>query len=400
MNRGNKLIYHVAKWEFNRWFKIKDQIITLVIGAVLSLLIFGGNYLVDTFSNADVNISIINETPISLEFNDESNILIKHIGKDELGAELQLLKEKEIDGILFIKDLSNIELTVKNDPLWLITLQETLNSSIQKIKLEQSNISVRQIEEIFSPTKIKLLYTGDIKEKTTLQEKITAGVFIAVMFLGVFIGLAYQFAAITGEKQLRITEVIVSAISSQTWIDGKILGLSLFSLALLVTYSLSSIIFVIISSLFGSGWSLPISLTNPILIINLLLFSISGFFFWNTFFSAIAATISDPNTSARGSFIMLPIIPVIIAFLALGNPDSLAMKIFSIIPLTSAPVISARLVLTDVHFTEIVFSLLFLAISIWYLRKAAGKIFALSMLMYGKEPSWKEIKKWFKESHN
>jgi ABC-2 type transport system permease protein len=220
------------------------------------------------------------------------------------------------------------------------------------------------------------------------------------MLLGVFLGLAYQFVAITGEKQLRITEVIVSAISPQTWIDGKILGISFLSLAMLVTYSLTSVIFVFISSLFGSGWSLPLVITNPLLIIYLFIFSLAGFFFWNTFFSAIAATINDPNTSARGSLMMVPAIPVAIAFFALGNPDSIAMRILSLFPLTSAPVISARLVLTDVSIIEIVASLFLLILSTLYLRKAAGKIFALSVLMYGKEASWKEISKWIKEPAN
>ena len=97
---------------------------------------------------------------------------------------------------------------------------------------------------------------------------------------------------------------------------------------------------------------------------------------------------------------MVPSIPVSIAFFALWNPDSIEMKILSLFPLTSAPVISARLVLTDVSVIEIIVSLLLLILSTLYLRKAAGKIFSLSVLMYGKEASWKEISKWIKEPAN
>ena len=62
---------------------------------------------------------------------------------------------------------------------------------------------------------------------------------------------------------------------------------------------------------------------------------------------------------------MVPAIPVAIAFFALGNPDSIAMKILSLFPLTSPPVISARMVLTDVSFIEIVLSLFLLVLSTW-----------------------------------
>jgi len=55
-------------------------------------------------------------------------------------------------------------------------------------------------------------------------EKIAAGLVISVMLFGIFVGSAYQFVAITGEKQLRVTEMIVSAVTPQQWIDGKIHG--------------------------------------------------------------------------------------------------------------------------------------------------------------------------------
>lgn len=51
-------------------------------------------------------------------------------------------------------------------------------------------------------------------------------------------------------------------------------------------------------------------------------------------------------------------------------------------------------------YIEIVISFLLLIASTWYLRKFAGKIFEISMLMYGKEPTWREILKWVKASSN
>ena len=56
-----------------------------------------------------------------------------------------------------------------------------------------------------------------------------AGLLVGLMMLGVFTGIAYQFIVITGEKQLRVTEQVVSAITPQMWIDGKILGISLLA---------------------------------------------------------------------------------------------------------------------------------------------------------------------------
>ncbi len=402
MNNGKsskiKLTLEVAKWEFNRWFKLKDQIITLLISALISLLIFGGKALIEKFSDDEVKLVIINSDVLPIKLSNESKIKLLKKEFDEIDEQKKLLAEKEISGILILYDIDNLELTVNKEPAWLGELQKALTSARQQIKLKQSNISQEQLKNIFQQAQIKMKYTETKKERRSAGDIVSAGIFVGLMLLGILYGLSYQFVAITGEKQLRITEVIASAISPQTWIDGKILGLSLLSLVLLVTSALSTVVFIIVSSMFGSGWSIPLSITNPLLIVALFILSISGFLLWNTFFSAIAATINDPNTSARSSLMMVPVIPIAIVLYALGNPDSLVMKILSFFPLTSSPALSARLVLTDVPFIEILLSLVLLIISIWYLRKAAGKIFSLSILMYGKEPSWKEISRWFKES--
>ncbi|OIP57071.1 MAG: hypothetical protein AUK34_10230 [Ignavibacteria bacterium CG2_30_36_16] len=397
-NSQIKLTLEVVKWEFNRWFKLKDQIITLLISALISLLIFGGKALIEKFSDDKVELVIINSGVLPIKLSNESKIELIKKEFAETDEQKKLLAKKEIGGILILNDIDNIELTVNKEPAWLGELQKALTSARQQIKLKQSNISQEQLKNIFQQAQIKMNYTETKREESSTGEKVSAGIFIGLMLLGVFFGLSYQFVAITGEKQLRITEVIASAISPKTWINGKILGISLLSIVLLVTSVLSTVVFIIVSSIFGSGWSIPLSITNPLLIVALFILSISGFLLWNTFFSAIAATINDPNTSARSSLMMVPVIPVAIAFYALGDPDSLVMKILSFFPLTSSPVLSARLVLTDVSFIEILLSLILLIVTIWYLRKAAGIIFSLSILMYGKEPSWKEISKWIRES--
>ena len=390
-----KLVFEVAKWEFKRWFKLKEQVITIVVGAIISLLIFGGQSLLTKISDKQTEIALINNSKLQLKLDKRSKIKLSEYEISQLDSLKNLLIENKIDGILRITDNDNAELFVNKKPFWLNSIQEYLTRERQQIKMEESNISAERLGDIFKQLDLKLNYTEQQKEKSGSGEKIASGIFIGLMLIGIFIGLAYQFVSITGEKQLRITEVIVSAISPQTWIDVKILGISFLSLTMLITYSIASIVFVFISGLFGSGWSIPITITNPLLIIGLFIFSLAGFFFWNTFFSAIAATINDPNTSARGSLMMVPAIPIAIAFFALGNPDSIAMKLLSLFPLTSTPVISARMVLTEVSIIEILISLILLLVFTWYLRKAAGKIFAISVLMYGKEPTWREISKWF-----
>jgi len=279
-----KLVFEVAKWEFKRWFKLKEQVITIVVGAIISLLIFGGQSLLTKISDKQTEIALINNSKLQLKLDKRSKIKLSEYEISQLDSLKNLLIENKIDGILRITDNDNAELFVNKKPFWLNSIQEYLTRERQQIKMDESNISAERLGDIFKQLDLKLNYTEQQKEKSGSGEKIASGIFIGLMLIGIFIGLAYQFVSITGEKQLRITEVIVSAISPQTWIDGKILGISFLSLTMLITYSIASIVFVFISGLFGSGWSIPITITNPLLIIGLFIFSLAGFFFWNTFF--------------------------------------------------------------------------------------------------------------------
>lgn len=393
-----RLVFEVAKWEFKRWFKLKDQLIGILIALLSCFLFFGGQTLFKKFADDVKEIAVINNSGIQLELDKVNNLKITVKKGNQLDSLKHELLEKNIEGILIINDFDNVELIVNKEPAWLKPLKEALTLERQQFKIKESNISQEHLDEIFRQTDIKVKYTVPPKAKSTLGEKMAAGIFIGIMFLGNFIGLGLLFTAITGEKQTRITEVIVAAISAQTWMDGKILGISFFSLVSLLVNSFSMVLFFVVSGLLGSGWSIPIVITNPVLIFCLFIFSLAGFFFWNTFFSAVAATITDPNSSARGIFMFLPAVPTAIAFFGFGNPDSIVMKVLTFFPPTSVSIISVRMVLSYVNAVEILVSFLLLILSTWYLRKIAGRIFAIFMLMYGKEPTWREIFKWFKVS--
>jgi ABC-2 type transport system permease protein len=58
----------------------------------------------------------------------------------------------------------------------------------------------------------------------------------------------------------------------------------------------------------------------------------------------------------------------------------------------------ARLLVAEVAFWEIGLALLLLLAASYGLRGIAGRVFALGVLMYGKEPSWGEVRRWLRET--
>lgn len=268
------------------------------------------------------------------------------------------------------------------------------------MKLKESHISSEQLAELFRPFRLRVLIHGTESARIGTSDKVAAGVLLGLMLIGVMFSAGSQFVSITAEKQLRVTEQIISAVTAQQWIDGKILGTSAFSLVRLLNLAMSVLLFVFVGKYFRAELEIPFALANPPLIVVLLLLNIGGFFFWNTFFAALAATINDPNTSSKTALLFVPFILSIGLALAAAfkNPYSVLSQVLTIFPPTGPAALSARLVLADVSVWEIVGCFLLLAASSWLMRKAAAKVFRLGILMYGKEPTIRELWRWIRET--
>ena len=108
-------------------------------------------------------------------------------------------------------------------------------------------------------------------------------------------------------------------------------------------------------------------------------------------------TTNDPNTSARSTFILLPVLPMGMAFAGVGQPNVLWMKVLGLLPFSAPTVLPVRMIMGEVGWWEFPLSIALLVGSVWLFRRAAAKVFRVSMLLYGKEPSWGEVIRWARE---
>jgi ABC-2 type transport system permease protein len=303
------------------------------------------------------------------------------------------LEADDFDGVLIVDDPDNPALIVIDEPQWLGELQAVLSADRRRERIRDASLTSDQVTRILAPVEVAVRYVGSGPPRTRARA-ITAIVLVSLMTAGIFSGLSYQFVAITGEKQLRVTEQIVAAIPPQLWIDGKILGISLLSLVSSMTYVVGILGFLLMSRVFGGTVSIPEGAFDIGTALVLVPIAAGGFLLWNTFFGAIAATINDPNTSARSGLLMLPVFPVVAALMMIRYADTSLAMVLAVFPFTSPAFLPLRLVLEDVPFWEAGLALLLLAASIWFCRRMAGKVFGASVLMYGKEPTWSEMVRW------
>ncbi len=378
----------VAGWEFRRYFKWKDQLIGMAFFLLVSLAFGGAGMLVGAKART-VTLSVAG---VTLDTAVDGRFRLVPASPDP-ASDLAALREGDLQGILSRNGEGGFDLVVEKDPRFRTELAALLRDTVRRERLAEAGLAPETLERIVAEPALEVRFLDPGVARRGRAEKIAAAVFSGIFLMAAFTCMAYVLTGITGEKQLRVTESVLSAIPPQAWIDGKILGITAYSLAGIANMAVGSLLVAGALSL-TSGFSLPAATVRPSVLLTLLVTTALGLLLWNAFFAAVAATLDDPNTSSRSSLLMLPALPVVLSLAVIRDPDGGIARFLALFPLTSAPALPVRQVLSDPGLAEIGASLALLSGTVWLARRAAGRIFEIGMLMYGKEPTISEMLRW------
>ncbi len=385
-----KQVLTVALWEYRRFFKLKNELLGIVVLLLVFAISYFGSRYAASGSSGKPLLSVINDfDPQLIEMLSET-YTVKALSP---GEKEKYLKEMAVskEGLLLEIVDEGFLLHAWKKPGNIKALRKTLANYNQQKLMQQIGLSEENLGKVLSPASLEEVYFYETGNKS---RTIMAYFFAGLMILAVFLSFAYQFTAITGEKQLKITEQIISAIKPQAWMDGKIVGITLTGLSSMLTYSIISILGGILYFQFtGASVTRILPFLHLPSVLLFLAFTLTGILIWNAFLAAIASMITDPNNSGKSSVMLLPVIFVVASFLVLRDPDSGFSIFLSWFPLTSATAMPMRWVATEVEWWHLAGSFVLIASTFYMLRRLAAKIFHVSILMSGKEPSVKEVLK-------
>ena len=390
-----KQVLTVTWWEYTRFYKLKNELIGIATFLAIFLVFnFGSRFISKTFDTRHEIAMLQNTDPLLAE-KLEARFDIKWVSEDEISA-LKHQMEEEKEGMLLRKQSDgSFVLFAYKQSRRIPTLENLLHEYTQLTRLAASGIDKTEFEFVMEPPLLEAEY---IYEPGRGQRPVLAYFFVGLMVMAIFLSFAYQFTAITGEKMLKITEQIVSAIKPQVWMDGKILGITLTGLSSMITYIILSIlggmVYFIVT---GASAAMIIDYLHVPAITLFLAFTLMGILMWNAIMAAIASIITDPNNSGKSSLMMFPVVFVILTFAIIGEPDSSLAVFLSWFPLTSPSAMPIRWVATEVYWYEVLGSLIVLTATFYFLRKLAAKIFRITILISGKEPTWTEVWKMARE---
>lgn len=224
---------------------------------------------------------------------------------------------------------------------------------------------------------------------------------LVVFFVFVFVSSTFMLNSVSSEKENRMIETVLSMVTKNSLMFGKVLGLlGVVFTQLLAWIVLGLIAYSGMNSYFGSNLPFHISLDGvdwSMLPLNIFLI-VAGFVFFSFVMVGVGAVGAGAQDSRSLSsiFIVLAIFPMYLLQSLMTDPDSLMAKIFSYFPFTSFMTLLLRNSFGNLSVFELVAGIV--AVTIYSLVSVflSIKLFEIGCLMYNRRPTLKEILVLFK----
>lgn len=375
----------VARWEFMRNFKWKQELVGYLIMVGIYAAIFAVQVWEQSSKQKVVHLAVIGQLQIELDSKFNLQSLYGPLNQAEIFEKIQAL---ELDGVLKIEEKDSFSLYAAQQSSWQSELEVALADGHRETLLNAMAISAEQLEKLQKP--ISLIFVNQAEEIVGESVQVLGMIAAILSAVAVFTSFGLSMTSVTQEKQHRVTEQLLTCISHQQWVDGKALGLCLASLKSLFSTTLFMVIVMSGIAAFSDSNNI-ISDVSFAVAMQILLFCTLGIIFWNFVFVGFSATIDDPNHSGKTGMMMLPMLPVMMVFMVVGEPNGEVAKVLSMFPLTSISFMPMRIASMDVPLWHVGLSLVLLLVGIYYVRLFASRIFRANITLFGKEPGWADI---------
>jgi len=407
----------IAKWEFMEKIKSKAIIISFFL---TPLIILGFSILPSVFAEKDEAttqaIGIIDDTQnyftsLSENLSDYKldnkqpryvviNLFKQNESIDSLKANANSnVVKKKIEGYIFLSGNDKKEIIFEYRSLSVGNFndyrrfEESFNKIRRVREFEKAHIDTALVSHLLNNVELNTVKIDEKGKESSADFKsqyFSSFIFIMILFMVIMISGGMLVRSLVEEKSNRLMEIIVSSCKPDDILKGKILGLSGLTLSQIVVWVLIGVAFA------GQGLVMFASFQNLIL---LFIYFILGFVLYTAIFVGVGSIVTTEQEAQQiTSYLsMITISPLVIMIPAMQNPDSLLIRVFSYIPLTTPGVMILRLNSAPISTLEILATLAELILSIYLVIKISSKIFRIGILSYGKMPSLKQLFVWIRE---
>src|SRR5690625_3909923 len=334
----------VAKWEIKRNMKNKS----FIIGLFLTPLIFlffaivpglfsdSNDEVIDVFVKDE--LLLYDEISTTVEQNEFLNWNIRKTDLDEASI---LTQVEDSDNMVYIP----LTTDALDDGLITVYLSEEIENQfmnqigfieepLRKLKFEKLGLSADELEaisrgiafesqvEVSSDVADEEL-SSDSADETDLLKRIIPGAFAGIILFSIVISGMMIFQSASQEKKDKIAEIILSSLTPNELMQGKIIGYFILGIVQVLVWIGFAIPLIM--------WKFDIPLFEYMFVPELavlLMIAVLGYLLFASIFVGIGATIEDVSTSGnfQGMVLMLPFIPFMLIGPVISDPSGIVTK--------------------------------------------------------------------------
>ncbi|CAH0117955.1 putative protein YhaP [Paenibacillus sp. CECT 9249] len=322
----------------------------------------------------------------------------------------QEVANKVIKGYLVPQENAQIgfpDFVYKSEGMIDMNVSSSLQNALRTIKMEvivKDSLTEAQKEALNAPIQIEseqiATEPGENPAKTGEQAAIgyiMVTVLMVLFFMTIMMTGNMIASEVTAEKSSRIMEILITSTSPLQQMFGKVIGMFLVGLVQIVVFAITIAVNLSLphNAAVFADIGLDLSQIDPAMIIYGFIFYVLGYFLYATLFAAIGSLVS--RTEELGQAVMpitvLSLAAFYISTFSVSTPNTILVKVSSFIPFFSPTSMILRIGVGHVAAWEIWLSIAILAVSIYVFGWLSAKIYRTGVLMYGKRPTFKELRK-------
>jgi ABC-2 type transport system permease protein len=284
--------------------------------------------------------------------------------------------------------------------------------------LQTGGLSPATVDSVVSAP-IPALHTESIndagRDASTPAKAIVATFVAFFLYMAILLYGQSMLSGVIEEKMSRVSEIVISSVKPETLLAGKVIGVTAVGLTQQIVWVGGSIALISARALlfgapavakaqaagatggFGSNEMLAAIVATPwTWVVAVLLFLLLGILFYGALYAAVGATVGSEQDARQAAtpVVMLIVITALLISPTVTNPTSQLALITSLLPFSSPIIMPIRMALTNVPAIQVIGSLVILAASCLGAVWLAGRIYRVGLLMYGKRPTFAELRRW------
>jgi len=409
----DKLKLIVAK-EYTQRVRTKSFVISTILGPVAMLVLFLGPALLAEKTGAEERDVAVVEmgdgnlydalTAILATTDPDSRI---HFERYELDGRTReearedltaRVKAKELNAFLIL-DADFLESGTAvyygeqlSDVASMRGVKQVLDGLLAQHRMRDMGVSPEDLQSILAGADLATRHIED-EDTGTLGARLMAGIFMVMMlyFMILFYGV-HSMNAVIEDKSNRVVEVMLASVTSTELMTGKIVGNALVAISQFSVWAGFGLAFAKLAPQFLPG-DFDVSVLATTLWLWFSIYFLLGYLLFASLYAGVGAMCASVQDAQQfqAPLTMLIVLPMLLLQMVIQAPDSTLSTVLSMIPFLTPILMFIRIVAGKPELWQIALSILILGGTAVFMAKAAGKLFRLGILNFGKTPGWKEM---------